>query len=99
MATRVAKTNTIDGAGEVEIPFGALQERTTDARWLVGKLLSLLTRTGYTEKASVPGKRHRSVGVLPADWENMTNTATGLHTGFWNRLLRDGRAFDRTRRP
>ena len=94
MATRVAKTSTIVEVDEV----GALQERVTDARSLVGKLLSLLTRTGHIEKTSIPGKRHRSVGVLPADWENMTNTAAGLHTESWNRLLRGGREFDCTRR-
>lgn len=99
MATRVAKTSTIVGTGEVGAPLGALQERTTDPRWLVGKLLSLLTRTGHTEKSSIPGKRHRSVGVLPADWENMTNVAAGVHTDTWDRLLRGGRAFDQTRRP
>ncbi len=95
MATRVAKTSTIAGTGEV----AALQEHATDARSLAAKLLSMLTKTGHIEKTSIPGKRHRSVGVLPADWENMTNTATGLHTETWNRLLRGGRAFDQTRRP
>lgn len=95
MATRVAKTSTIVETGEV----GALQERVTDARWLAGKLLSLLTRTGRSEKVSIPAKRHGSVGVLPADWEYVTGVAAGRHTNTWDRLLRGGREFDRTRRP
>ncbi len=99
MATRVAKTSTIVGTGEAGTPLGALQGHVTDARSLAGKLLSLFTKTGHSEKASIPGKRHRSVGVLPADWENMTNTSAGVHTDSWDRLLRGGREFDRTRRP
>ncbi len=99
MATRVAKTSIIVGTGEVGAPLGALQEDVTDARSLVGKLLSFLTRTGHSERASIPGKRHRSVGVLPADWEYMTTIAAGLHTDTWDRLLRGGRSFDCTRRP
>ncbi len=99
MATRVAKTSTIVGTGEVGAPSGALQERASDATWLARKLLNLLTRTGHSEKTSIPGERHRSVGVLPADWENVTNTAAGVHPDTWDRLLRGGRTFDRTRRP
>jgi hypothetical protein len=97
MATRV-KTNTIGGTGEVGAPLEALREPVTDARWLSRKILSLLTRTGHSEKAAVSGTRHRSVGVLPADWEHMTSAA-GQRTDSWDRLLRGGRAFDRTRRP
>ncbi len=98
MATRAAKTNTIAGTGEVGTPLEALRKPVTDARWLSRKLLSLLTRTGHSEKIAISGGRHRSVGVLPADWERMTSAA-GPRTDAWDRLLRGGRQFDRTRRP
>lgn len=98
MAVRVAETSSIAGTGEVGVPLGALQERAAGARLQLGKLLSFLT-TRHSEKTSIPGKRHRSVGVLPADWEYVTGVAAGRHTNTWDRLLRGGREFDRTRRP
>ena len=99
MATRVAKTSTITGTGEVGAPLGALQGSARDTSWLARKLLSLLARTGHSEKSSISGKRHRSVGVLRADWEYVTGVAAGRHTDTWDRLLRGGREYERTRRP
>ena len=91
MAIGTGETGTRTATGEVRTSPGAIHKHMNGGRSRIGtRILALLTRVRHSETTPIRSRRHNSVGVMPADWEYITNIAPRQHPESWDRLIWGG---------